>query len=109
MRDETYEAAEVQDREKGLQDWRRQEIRHTGARVASQPMGRRKALSGLRSGGFPHGSRALDGTASYPWSYTWSWDEHQVHLVWTWLHLQCLLQKAGKQAHLFSRHWRRRS
>ena len=67
MRDETYEAAEVQDGEKGLQDWRRQEIRHRGTRgsyvgqitqkkncvaslthlfssVASQSMGRREAI-----------------------------------------------------------------
>ena len=35
MRDEAYEAAEVPDREKGLQDRRRQEIRHTGARGGS--------------------------------------------------------------------------
>merc|ERR1719339_156085 len=103
------EATEVQDGEKGLQDWRRQEIRHKGARAASQSMGRWEALGGLWAQGLPHGSRALDGAASHPWGSTWSWDEHQVHLVWTWLHLQCVLQKAGKQAHLPSRHWRRRS
>ena len=35
MRDEAYEAAEVPDREKGLQDRRRQEIHLTGARGGS--------------------------------------------------------------------------
>ena len=76
--------------------------------VAPQPMGRRSTPGRLWSKGVPHGSRALDGAAGDPWGHAWSWDEHQVHLVWTWIHLQCLLQEDCKQANLSNWHrcWR---